>query len=64
MVRTVMRAVLLCSVAAASLYCFSSLSRSPPHVEWRSLETREHHVGALEWAKARNYGNVILFSTD
>ncbi|KAK9843554.1 hypothetical protein WJX81_008640 [Elliptochloris bilobata] len=30
---------------------FSS-PRNPPHVNWRALQTREHHVGALEWAKA------------
>ncbi len=54
MARAALRAVLLCGIVAATAWCLLSLSRSgPPHVNWRALETREHHVGALEWAKAR-----------
>ena len=53
MARTALRVVLLLFVAAATLYCFASLSRGPPHVQWRTLQTREHHLGAVEWAKAR-----------
>ena len=53
MPRTALRALLLLFVAAATLYCFASLSRGPPHVQWRTLQTREHHLGAVEWAKAR-----------
>lgn len=53
MARTALRVVLLLFVAAATLYCFASLSRGAPHVQWRTLQTREHHLGAVEWAKAR-----------
>ena len=53
MPRTTLRVLLLLFVAAATLYCFASLSRGPPHVQWRTLQTREHHLGAVEWAKAR-----------